>query len=71
MSTAENVKQQVLNYIRENIRDRFPEVTDSMLIDNGAIYYMNGNDGTDFDFEMNDRTCEFMSFYKSSDLEYL
>ena len=28
MSTAENVKQQVLNYIRENIRDRFPEVTD-------------------------------------------
>jgi hypothetical protein len=27
---------------------------------------MNGNDGTDFDFGMNDRTCEFMSFYKST-----
>lgn len=67
MSTAENVKQQVLNYIQENIRERFPEVTDNMLIDNGAIYYMNGNDGTDFDFGMNDRTCEFMSFYKSTD----
>lgn len=66
MSTAENVKQQVLNYIRENIRDRFPEVTDSMLLDNGTIFYMNANDGTGFDFSMNDRTCEFMSFYKSS-----
>lgn len=38
MSTADRVKQQVLNYIRENIRDRFPEVTDSMLIDNGTVF---------------------------------
>lgn len=67
MSIAERVKQQVLNYIRDNIRDRFPEITDDMLIENGTIFYMNGNDGTDFDFDMNDRTCEFMSFYKSSD----
>lgn len=66
MSTAENVKQQVVNYIRESIRDRFPDVTDSMLLDNGTIFYMNSNDGTGFDFSMNDRTCEFMSFYKSS-----
>lgn len=66
MSTADNVKQQVLDYIRDNIRERFPEITDSLLIENGAIYYMNGNDGTSFDFDMNDRTCEFMSFYKSS-----
>lgn len=67
MSTAENVKQQVLNYIRENIRDRFPEIKDNMLIENGTVYYMNGNDGTGFDFDMNDRTCEFMSFYKSTE----
>lgn len=37
-----------------------------MLLDNGTIFYMNANDGTGFDFSMNDRTCEFMSFYKSS-----
>lgn len=66
MSTADRVKQQVLDYIKSNIRDRFPEITDSMLIENGTIFYMNGNDGTNFDFDMNDRTCEFMSFYKSS-----
>lgn len=66
MSTANIVKQQVLDYIKENIRNRFPEITDDMLIENGTVYYMNGNDGTKFDFDMNDRTCEFMSFYKSS-----
>ena len=66
MSTADRVKQQVLDYIKSSIRDRFPEITDSMLIENGTIFYMNGNDGTNFDFDMNDRTCEFMSFYKSS-----
>ena len=60
MSTAENVKQQVLNYIRENIRDRFPEITDSMLIEDGTIFFMNANDGTGFDFSMNDRTYEFL-----------
>lgn len=38
-----------------------------MLIENGTVFYMNGNDGTGFDFSMNDRTCEFMSFYKSTE----
>lgn len=33
MSTADNVKQQVLDYIRDNIRDRFPEITDDMLLE--------------------------------------
>ncbi len=26
---------------------------------NGAIFYMNENDSTDFDWQMNDRLCEF------------
>lgn len=34
------------------------------LYDNGAIYYMNGNDGTDFDYQANGRTCEFYVFFK-------
>ncbi len=32
---------------------------------NGAIYYANGNDGTDFDWECNDRLCEFMVYHKN------
>lgn len=35
----------------------------SELYNNGAIYYMNGNDGTDFDFFVNDHLCEFFIFY--------
>lgn len=66
ISIANKVKQQILKYNKDNIRDRFPKITDDMLLENGVVYYMNGNDGTCFDFEMNDRTCEFMSFYKSS-----
>ena len=34
----------------------------------GKIFYQNGNDGTRFDWDENDRTCEFMSFYSSTDL---
>ncbi len=26
---------------------------------NGSVIYANGNDGTDFDWEVNDRLCEF------------
>ena len=31
------------------------------------IYYMNGNDGTEFDFKMNDRLCEFYIFTPDGD----
>lgn len=42
-------------------------VNPSDLVDNGAIYYRNGNDGTDFDWQCNDRTCEFMMFYNTDE----
>lgn len=42
-------------------------VDKSRLYDNGAIYYMNGNDGTDFDFNCNDRACEFYMYWPSED----
>lgn len=45
-------------------------VSPDELLDNGAIYYMNGNDGTDFDWQCNKRTCEFMVFYKESKLGF-
>ena len=31
------------------------------------VYYMNGNDGTDFDWDCNGRTCEFFVFYDTED----
>lgn len=45
-------------------RKMCPEITDDMLDAGGAIYYMNGNDSTPFDWNMNDRLCEFYVFHK-------
>ena len=47
--------------IRTRINELINKYFDRNDLDsNGAIYYANGNDGTRFDSEMNDRTCEFM-----------
>lgn len=35
------------------------------LYENGSIYYYNGNDGTDFDYNCNNMTCEFYILWKS------
>ena len=45
-------------------------VKDEVLLDDGAIYYMNGNDGTDFDWNANDRSCEFYSYYKEDEMGF-
>ena len=63
----EDILQAIMDYIYDERKRLAPEVKDDELTDNGAIYYMNGNDGTDFDFGCNGRTCEFMQFYKSTE----
>lgn len=46
-------------------REMCPNITDDMLDTNGAIYYMNANDSTKFDWNWNDRLCEFYVFHKN------
>lgn len=46
-------------------RKMYPNITDDMLDCNGAIHYMNGNDSTPFDWNTNDRLCEFYVFHKN------
>lgn len=46
-------------------RCMYPNVTNDMLDTNGAIYYMNGNDNTPFDWNCNNRLCEFCIFHKN------
>lgn len=46
-------------------RKMCPNITNDMLYNNGAIYYMDGNDGTEFDWNMNNRLCEFLVFHKN------
>ena len=44
------------------IRNEYPIIGNEL---DGKIYYMNGNDGTDFDWNCNGRTCEFMVFHEN------
>ena len=60
--------QQIIAKIKTvfvDIRKKYPFITDDDLDKNGAIYYMNGNDGTDFDWNANDCTSEFYMYHKN------
>lgn len=55
----------------EEIRATMPEVTNDMLDSDGAIFYMNSNDGTVFDWSTNHRLCEFFVFWKKSQFGFI
>lgn len=60
--------QQIIEKIKNvfaDIRERYPLITDEDLLENGVIYYMNGNDGTDFDWNANGNTSEFYMYHKN------
>lgn len=44
-----------------------PHVKSSELEDGGAVFYMNGQNGTEFDWYVNDRLPYFMVFYSDKD----
>ena len=50
----------------ESIENYLIDVDRTMLEESGKVYYMNGDDGTLFDWNMNNRLCEFMVFYDDS-----
>lgn len=66
----ENIFKGEITRIIGEVREKFP-VPDEQLLDNGTVYYMNGNDGTDFDFSVNNRLCEFMVFYSNSEMGFI
>lgn len=70
ISMGRIIINKVIAYINK-AREMFPEVTDDMLCGNGAIYYMNSNDGTDFDWKENNRCCEFYIFYKETEMGFI
>lgn len=52
---------QIVNIINE-VREEYPIIGNEL---DGKIYYMNGNDGTAFDWNCNERVCEFMVFHEN------
>ena len=61
----------ILNRIKETISSNMevylPHVKTSDLEKDGAIYYMNGRDGTEFDWYVNSKLSPFMVFYDDED----
>lgn len=49
---AKETIDKIKDYFKE-IRDTHSETTNDSLYEDGKIYYMNGNDGTDFDWKIN------------------
>lgn len=66
MNKGQMIIDDIVNYFKA-IRNEYKDITNDMLLNDGAIYYMNGDDGTDFDWEMNGRCCEFFMFYKDTE----
>ena len=61
-------KKDIALNILDELKSKINEIVDkynvrSKLLENGAIYYMNGNDGTDFDWQVNNHLCEFFTYY--------
>lgn len=75
-SLIEYVNTSTTNTVILGIIDEFKKLAEKVgvkpedLHNNGEILYMNANDGTNFDWKCNDRTCEFMMFYKSTDMGF-
>ena len=61
------ILEEIKRIIRENIQEVLPEVKPEDLEENGKIYYMNGQNGTEFDYYVNGNVSPFMVFYNDKD----
>lgn len=59
----DKVLRQIENIISEKIKEYLPKVGVKDLEEDGAIYYMNGQNGTAWDYYVNGHLSNFMVFY--------
>lgn len=53
----------IIKFIYDNRKLYLPHVKDEDLEENGTIYYMNGKNGTEFDWYVNEKVSDFFVFY--------
>ncbi|MCR5104915.1 MAG: DUF2185 domain-containing protein [Eubacterium sp.] len=58
-----DIQEQIHSTIKENL----PNLSFSELEENGKVYYMNGKNGTEFDWYVNEHLPSFMVFYNDED----
>ena len=64
MTRGQEIIEKIKGVFAE-IREKYPLITEEDLHSNGAIFYMNGNDGTDFDWNANEHTSEFYVYHEN------
>ncbi len=57
------ILNEIKEIIKKNINEYLPEVKPSDLEENGTVCYMNGKNGTEFDWYVNEHLPSFMVFY--------
>ena len=57
------ILKDIKQIINENINKYLTDAKSSDLEENGNIYYMNGKNGTEFDWYVNEHISDFMVFY--------
>lgn len=63
-----NIILEEIKRIMEQSREQYlPQVKYSDLEENGAVYYMNSKDGTEFEWYVNGKLPPFMMFYDDKD----
>lgn len=62
-----DILAQVDKYMHEALESRLPQVSKAELEDNGAVFYMNGKNGTAFDWYVNEHFPCFFIFYNDEE----
>ena len=57
------ILNEIKTIIKENLNKYLPDVKNSDLEENGMVYYMNGKNGTEFEWYINEKLPSFMVFY--------
>lgn len=61
--TNERILYRIIEEIQKVRETKMAAISSDKYENNGAVFYMNSNDGTMGDFTSNNRTCEFGVFY--------
>ena len=60
-----NYFKRVENYLND-IRDKYPEITNDLLFNNGEIIYINKDDNSVFDIKFMKENSKYYIFYKNA-----
>ena len=61
------ILEEIKKIINDNLKEYLPDIKKEDLEDNGAVYYMNGTNGTEWDYHVNEHLSPFMVFYNDKD----